>query len=199
MARLWYVRRKNFEDTPALLSSLLEPTNFSLPLLVPLAYINDWLSVYNDDWCRYPSTQVHELGHNLGLYHAGDGSDPYGDQTGFMGYSYQAYDQKMCYNSVNHWQLGWYSLRRDVLDFGSRGGFSGSLVGITDYQNSGAVGRYVHLMIPGSSKTLYLGFNRADGINANTQEAWNQVTVHTQSNSSEKTPLILAKLSAASS
>jgi hypothetical protein len=26
------------------------------------AYVNHWLSVYNDDWCRSPSTQIHEIG-----------------------------------------------------------------------------------------------------------------------------------------
>ena len=26
------------------------------------AYINHWLSVYNDNWCRYPSGQMHEIG-----------------------------------------------------------------------------------------------------------------------------------------
>jgi hypothetical protein len=26
------------------------------------AYVNSWLSVYNDNWCRYPSAQLHEVG-----------------------------------------------------------------------------------------------------------------------------------------
>jgi hypothetical protein len=26
------------------------------------AYINHWLSVYNDVWCQYPSGQLHEIG-----------------------------------------------------------------------------------------------------------------------------------------
>jgi hypothetical protein len=26
------------------------------------AYVNYWLSVYNDEWCRYPSAQLHEIG-----------------------------------------------------------------------------------------------------------------------------------------
>jgi len=26
------------------------------------AYLNYWLSVYNDDWCRSPSAQMHEIG-----------------------------------------------------------------------------------------------------------------------------------------
>ena len=29
---------------------------------IAYAYINSWLSVYNDNWCNYPSTQMHEIG-----------------------------------------------------------------------------------------------------------------------------------------
>jgi hypothetical protein len=42
------------------------------------------LSVYNNKWCTYMSGQVHEIGHNLGLAHSGEGTVAYGDQTGMM-------------------------------------------------------------------------------------------------------------------
>ena len=29
---------------------------------IAYAYINHWLSAYNDDWCGYPSAQIHEIG-----------------------------------------------------------------------------------------------------------------------------------------
>lgn len=138
--------------------------------------------MYNDDWCRYPSGLVHEIGHNLGLNHAGEGSVEYADQTGFMGYSYAEFNMKMCYNPAKSWQLGWYSQRREMLEFNKRGGFSGSLVGITDYQHEQASDKLVHLKIPGESQVLYVGYNRNTGINANTQEGWNQVTVQAQTN-----------------
>ena len=51
---------------------------------IAYAYINHWNSVYSDRWCRYVSAQVHEIGHNLNLAHAGEGSNSYGDQTGFV-------------------------------------------------------------------------------------------------------------------
>jgi hypothetical protein len=51
---------------------------------IAYAYINSWLSVYNDDWCNYPSAQLHEIGHNLGLAHSGEGSVTYGDQSGMV-------------------------------------------------------------------------------------------------------------------
>ena len=53
---------------------------------IAYAYINHWLSVYNDRWCEYPSGQMHELGHNLNLAHSGEGAT-YDDQSGMMGYS----------------------------------------------------------------------------------------------------------------
>jgi hypothetical protein len=29
---------------------------------IAYAYENHWLSIYNDDWCRYPTAQLHEVG-----------------------------------------------------------------------------------------------------------------------------------------
>ena len=45
---------------------------------IAYAYVNHWLSVYNDLWCNYPSAQMHEIGHNLNLAHAGEGTAQYG-------------------------------------------------------------------------------------------------------------------------
>jgi hypothetical protein len=51
---------------------------------IAYAYMNSWLSVYNNQWCNYPSAQLHEIGHNLGLHHSGEGSEAYGDQSGMV-------------------------------------------------------------------------------------------------------------------
>ena len=42
------------------------------------------------------SVQLHELGHNLGLGHAGEDGAGYGDGSCYMGYG--GGDVKMCYN-----------------------------------------------------------------------------------------------------
>jgi hypothetical protein len=34
---------------------------------IAYAYINYWLSVFNDNWCRYPSGQLHEIGKSVVL------------------------------------------------------------------------------------------------------------------------------------
>jgi hypothetical protein len=149
--------------------------------------------VYNNDWCRYPSGQVHEIGHNLGLNHAGEGSEEYGDQTGFMGYSYASFTTKMCYNNAKSWQLGWYGLKRETLDFSQRGGFNGTFVGVNDYLST--TGNYVVVkIVGGTSGDFFVGFNRQTGINADTQEATNQVTIQRQVGTGKSS--LLAKLSA---
>ncbi len=35
---------------------------------VAYAFVNQWLSVYNDEWCTSPSAQIHEIGHNIGEF-----------------------------------------------------------------------------------------------------------------------------------
>ena len=57
---------------------------------IAYAYINWYLSVYNDLWCNYPSGQMHEIGHNLGLAHSGE-TATYDDQSGMMGYSVSSF------------------------------------------------------------------------------------------------------------
>ena len=68
---------------------------------IAYAYMNSWNSVYKANWCTYPSAQLHEIGHNLNLGHSGEGTAAYGDQSGFMGYSYSQDEQKMCFNNVS--------------------------------------------------------------------------------------------------
>ena len=52
------------------------------------AYVDHYLSAYNDDNIMYISNEVHETGHNLGLQHSAHGDVQYGDQSGTMGYGY---------------------------------------------------------------------------------------------------------------
>jgi len=48
---------------------------------IAYAYVNHYLSVYNNEWCTYPSVGLHEIGHNLNLGHSGD-YDVDGDVVG---------------------------------------------------------------------------------------------------------------------
>jgi hypothetical protein len=156
-----------------------------------------WLSVYNDDWCNYPSGQVHEIGHNLNLAHAWEGSTEYADQTGMMGYSYSEDTTKMCYNPAKSWQLGWYGLRRTSLDFSKQGGFNGKIIGVTDYAHAASSGKYVNVKVSGSNSAedVFIGFNRNEGINSGTKEGRDQVTVHSQAGAGRSTILVRSILS----
>jgi hypothetical protein len=53
---------------------------------VAFAYVGGYTSYYNDKWGDYLSSQMHEVGHNLGFHHSSEGSVQYGDKTGLMGY-----------------------------------------------------------------------------------------------------------------
>jgi hypothetical protein len=72
----------------------------------------------------------------------------------------------MCNNPAKSWQVGWYQDKRLTLDFTLRGAFVGQLVGVDDYQDPNANGKYVSLQIvrPGSTEGWYVGFNLAVGI-----------------------------------
>jgi hypothetical protein len=178
--------------------ALFSPINAFVSFLLSQAYMGSWLSVYNNQWCNYPSAQVHEIGHNLNLAHAWEGSSEYADQTGMMGFSYSEDDTKMCYNPAKSWQLGWYSLRRTSVDFSNGGGFSGKLIGVDNYEHTASSGKYVNVKVSGSSSAVdvFVGFNLDAGINSGTKEGRNQVTVHTQEGSGKSD--LVAKLSAGS-
>ena len=142
---------------------------------IAYAYINSWLSVYNNEWCGYVSAQLHEVGHNLNLAHAGEGINEYGDQTGLMGVSYGSDDMNMCYNAPNMFQLGWLNQVVELTTQPSPGVFW--LVGHTNY---GGGLQALRLVGTPSSQDTYIWFNHQAGIQSETQEGANQVIVTTR-------------------
>jgi len=144
---------------------------------IAYAYVNSWNSVYTNDWCNYLSTQMHEIGHNVGYAHSNEGGIAYDDQVGMMGYSY-GYDDSpvMCFNAAKSWQSKWYSSKSIVVDPSAGGCLEENLYGISDYGN--AASSKVLVKIDDASDTdYYVAFNRMIGINSGTQEAGNQVTI----------------------
>lgn len=135
-----------------------------------LAYasMNGPRSVFHNDWAGRLSAVAHELGHNMNLAHAGQGTQPYGDITGFMGFGIGVTGgPKMCFNAQNHWTLGWFddrklSLTQSDLPWG------GYLAAFVDYQAT-APSQHVLIRIGDSDVGLYLQFNRAKGINVGTR------------------------------
>jgi hypothetical protein len=145
-----------------------------------LAYIGGYISVFNDEWCLHPSTQVHEIGHNLRLQHSGEnGEGKYDDRIGLMGISYAEDTTHMCFNLANSWELGWYGRRRKSLDFAKDPGFKGSIIGIVDYEHPAATDKLVTVRAVSSTFNydVYIGLNLAAGFNRDTGDGINQVTV----------------------
>mmetsp|Transcript_9045 Transcript_9045/g.13886 ORF Transcript_9045/g.13886 Transcript_9045/m.13886 type:complete len:813 (-) Transcript_9045:188-2626(-) len=143
------------------------------------AYVKGFLSVFNDLNAVYLSHQVHEFGHNLGLYHASYNGLTYGDRSGVMGYGYKLEDgPQMCFNAAKSWQLGWY--REKAIQINENGDPNASARSIYlsffgDYDNvpSNSESEAVLLKIG----HYHLIYNFRKGINSQTQDWVDRVTI----------------------
>ncbi|KAG7343649.1 gametolysin peptidase M11 [Nitzschia inconspicua] len=169
------------------------------------AGVGSWYSVYNDNACTYVSAQMHELGHNFYLAHSNEAGETYRDQTGMMGISYAEDDTRMCFNPVKSWQLGWYADRQKDLNPATEAPFQTTLIGTAGYKaskDSGNSNERVIIRI-GNAETsggvtydYYIGYNAQFGINADTKEGQNQVTVtKREAGTAYRTSDLVAKLS----
>ena len=135
------------------------------------SFTNYHISVYNDVWCSYLSTNIHEIGHNLGLKHSNENGN-YQDQTGYMGFSYFAETwPSMCFNGLKHWNLGWFSDRTATVN-PFQGPWRGKVAAFVDY-NLTASDENVIVNVG----DLYIQYNRATKFNYQTREKKNEITI----------------------
>jgi hypothetical protein len=143
---------------------------------VGYAYYNNWLSVFNNNWCSSVSLQMHEIGHSLNFGHSNENGKTYEDGSGNMGASYKSSDRpKMCFNAAKSWQTGWYRDKEVTVGdslFGVNC-FDGILHGIADYDTATTVLIKVH----GTQTDVFVNFNAKRGMNQGTQEGADQVLV----------------------
>mmetsp|Transcript_1254 Transcript_1254/g.2744 ORF Transcript_1254/g.2744 Transcript_1254/m.2744 type:complete len:810 (+) Transcript_1254:238-2667(+) len=152
------------------------------------AYMNHWMSVYQNEKCNTLSIVMHEIGHNLGMDHSNEGDEEYGDVSGFMGYSYDGWENgpAMCFNGAKSWQTDWYKIATKAINpataiLAGNGNtcFAGSLYGIVDFE-SGNSNKTVIVKINDPremEQDFYVAFNRATGMNSETREGRDQVMV----------------------
>mmetsp|Transcript_22863 Transcript_22863/g.53988 ORF Transcript_22863/g.53988 Transcript_22863/m.53988 type:complete len:722 (-) Transcript_22863:213-2378(-) len=146
---------------------------------VAYAYVNSWLAVFNDGFCESLTTQVHEIGHNLGLAHAGKDNISYGDKSGMMGFSYRQDNGPLqCFNPAKSYQLGWYDDKVVEID-PEDGTWVGTLIGAVDYKNDSVdQNSKVVVKITSPDRTnLYVGYNRKKGMNSGVPLAGDRVTI----------------------
>jgi hypothetical protein len=110
---------------------------------------------------------------------------------------------RMCFNGAKSWQLGWYADKATVVDPLATPIWSGTLVGIAEYDLADPnQGEMVLIKIEtGNDVDYYINFNRMTGINSETQEGGDQVLITRQGGNGESNSQseLLAKLSASES
>eukprot|EP00536_Pseudo-nitzschia_multiseries_P010548 jgi/Psemu1/26265/gm1.26265_g len=151
---------------------------------IAYAYINRWDSFYNDYWCQRVSTQMHEIGHNIGFAHSGKDGNEYGDTSAMMGYSYNDDDgPMMCFNAAKNYQIGWYDLQKQSIDPLS-GPDSKTFIftGVGDYKTDGSnKAKLITLRIEqygyNNGIDYYIGYNRQSGPNTGTQSAADKIVI----------------------
>ena len=143
------------------------------------AYIDHWISVYNDAWSIYPSVHMHEIGHNIGLSHSHDETS-YGDGSCLMGASPEITNgPRKCFNGPKSWQLGWYHAIKLSIDVEKISGNYYQLYGISDYDKEILQLSFTAIKLTNTADSLdyYLTFNSKRGITIDTEDGENSVLV----------------------
>jgi hypothetical protein len=114
---------------------------------------------------------MHEIGHNLGLFHANENGSEYTDVTGVMGAAPDVTDYpQRCFNAQNFWHLGWYEDRSIEVDPETPTLLK--IAAFVDY-NKTISNEYVGVKV----RDLYIQYNRATAFNKETGEKQNMLTV----------------------
>jgi hypothetical protein len=130
------------------------------------------------------------VSHNFLLQHANNDS-PYEDHTGAMGSAiYGFHDQTgfplSCYNSYNHWLLGWYSERTITVNPASSQLIT--IAAFVDYHKTTS-SQYV---VASVDNQLFMQYNRAKDFNRDTYEFKDSLVIVRKLAGDEGTNLVAA-------
>jgi len=153
------------------------------------ASLNGYLSVFMDTFVSVQFVLMHEIAHNLGHHHSGQGSSAYGDNSGMMGLqTYTTNAPRACFNGAKSWWFGWYSDRHTTITPTS-GSMRLNMLSINDYLNGEATSddQYTVARIVGQNEIdLFVMYNRAEGVNSEVGGYKDQVTIVHQSGKSKQ-------------
>jgi len=144
------------------------------------AGLNHYLSVFKDYYVSFQFLLMHEIAHNLGHHHSGQGSFAYGDHSCMMGLqTYTTTAPRACFNGAKSWWFGWYSDRHTEITPTSQSSRL-KMLSINDYLNGEATldNQYTVARIVGQNEIdLYVMYNRAEGVNSGVRGYRDQVTI----------------------
>jgi len=149
--------------------------------------------------CTSIPALMNHFGYILGLDASYEGDANVPDKTGHMDYSTSTVKYvKRCYNAAKSYQLDWYTGQYgdfDELDLLNPTGFEPiipshpatvvQLDGISKYKDDGSngVNSFVSLRIENiGGDDYYIGYNYKDGINSETANAENKITIYQKTN-----------------
>ena len=154
--------------------------------------VNGKKSVCNDLLgCDNLSVLMHEIGHNLNLYHSGEGNRDYvkvgegntfyADESCYMGFgSYnldlmeEGIDIQKCFNGAKSWHLNWYN-KGQILVNPDSPFFEGNLIGVVYFDQLQS--DKVIVKIEGSELDYYVAFNHRAKFNSMSIEGQDLVLV----------------------
>lgn len=153
------------------------------------AQVNGYLSVFKDHYVSQQYVLMHEIAHNFGHNHSGQGDYALGDDSCMQGVQQYANNApRACFNGAKSWWFNWYSDRHVTVIPTSTSMYL-NMLSINDYLNDEAnsIDQYTVARIVGHTETdLFVMYNRAEGVNSQVSGHRDQVTIVEQSGASEQ-------------
>jgi hypothetical protein len=158
------------------------------------AYMPGDFSFYSDGNASMHIVLMHEIGHNLGHHHSGLGSYEYADPTCMMGnVGWADESPKKCFNAAKSWASGWYSDRHETVSTSISKNLQLQLVGVDDYVNDRFTSDQQRVVVK-IGTNLYMMYNRAKGVNAETGGYEDKVVIVQQTSETGSTSWVRAAL-----